>query len=101
MDIAFHGGLTYADVVDLNFSLTVDPLASRPPSNGPDKAAIILQPICVQNVINDYPAVDSVAQRCGDFATINISLSPISEAFVNATHEVDEVMDFRGFRLPH
>ena len=45
-DIEFTYGLTFTDIVMLNFSVTVDPTKKRLPGSPNVEAPVVMQPIC-------------------------------------------------------
>ena len=51
-DIEFAQGITYPDIITLNFSLTLDSLGTVLVGSGLRTAAVVLQPLCV---VSDFP----------------------------------------------
>ena len=66
IDFEFTGGILFPDIIELNFSLTVDPLKERPVGSGEATSAVVLHPICMQSVFDSWPATaDSTWVGCG------------------------------------
>ena len=66
---------TYVDIVELNFTMTVDPDAIRKPGSGNETAQVILVPVCDQNQIDGYPASDDDLTICGEYIQIPVMTS--------------------------
>ena len=69
----------FADIISFNFSLTVDPTAVRLEGSGQIMGTIVLSPQCQQNIINGYPAADTVVKQCGDMSQIPITVETPGE----------------------
>ena len=63
----FPRGITFPDIVWLNFSLKVDPDALRLPGAGDEQTAIGIHATCVQSSHEDFPAAGEEERYCGDF----------------------------------
>ncbi len=93
-DFVFRGGVTYGDVIELNFTMTVDPAAMRAVGSGVEDSALVLSPICVRNVFVLYPPDDPGSPyehqtQCGSHSVVPFaSVSP--ECFDPIPLEVDE-----------
>lgn len=75
VDFVFLGGVTYADIISFNLTLTVDPTGTRPPGSGQADGALALSPVCHQNVIDGFPADPAENFRqCGEAFSIPISM---------------------------
>ena len=74
MNVPFSQGLTFRDIVTLNFSLTVDPDEFRAPGSGSAVSAIVFTPVC--EVDNVYGTVGTTVQ-CGPRQTVPfINIAP-------------------------
>jgi len=65
IDIEFGHGLKFADIVSVNFTMTVDKNQQRPVGSGRSETAVVFHPLCKQNVFSSYPANDNTYVSCG------------------------------------
>ena len=72
-DFIFPEGITYADIVELNFTMTVDPTKKRLPGTGVEETSIVLVPVCEQYVIDAYPLAAGDLTLCGDHYPVNLN----------------------------
>ncbi len=79
-DIIFQDGITFPDIIELSFTLTVDPTGLRLPGSGAEASTIIMSPICHRNIIDDFPLVQpdlhedyEVRTQCGDFVGVQFT----------------------------
>ncbi len=78
-DFVFEHGMTYADIVSLNFSLRVDPDGTRIPGTGPDTTSIVLTPLCHMNQFGGYPttapSTDAASvKKCGTPVAVPVTV---------------------------
>ena len=76
VDITFPS-LTYVDIVELNFTLTV--AEGRPIGSGDETTNVVLAPVCEQNVIDSYPVTAGDLAYCGDLVQIPVMTSAPGE----------------------
>ncbi len=93
-DFVFGGGLTYADVVQLNFTVTVDPTLMRAVGSGVEDSALVLTPVCVRNVFASYPPDDADSPyehqtQCGSHVGVQFA-STAPECFDIIPLEVEQ-----------
>ncbi len=74
----FPFGISFPDIIELNFTLTVDPLGVREVGSGREPSAVLLVPVCGRNVIDGYPSdtpddIFGLQDACGDPLAIPIS----------------------------
>ena len=69
-DIQFTHGLKFADFVSINFTMSVDKDAIRPVGAGNMETAVVLHPLCIQNVFESYPNDnDTTYVSCGSLSS--------------------------------
>ena len=68
-DFEFTGGILFPDIINLNFSLTVDPDSERPVGSGDANTAIVMHPICKQSQFADWPEDENSFVSCGSLAS--------------------------------
>jgi hypothetical protein len=69
-DIQFTHGIKFGDFVSINFTMTVDNDGIRPVGAGIQETAVILHPICIQNVFESYPENnDTKYVSCGSLTS--------------------------------
>ena len=69
VDFIFKEGILFPDVIELNFTVTVDPDFLIPVGRGEEDHAIVLTAVCDQEQIHGYPADDSKLTSCGEMYT--------------------------------
>jgi hypothetical protein len=72
-DLVFPAGISYPDILWLNFTLTVDPLGKRLPGSGVSSSAVVLSPICQQMAVNSYPSPAGIYTQCGPMVPVSFS----------------------------
>ena len=70
----FPRGITFPDIISLEFSMTADPDALRRPGAGDEQSAAVIHPTCVQHIIDGYPD-GSQEQFCGEFDSMPLQTS--------------------------
>jgi len=68
----FPMGISYPDIVELNFSLTVDPTQMRRPGTGLEVAAVVAEMVCDQYQIEGYPVDEGDLTNCGTHEVVNV-----------------------------
>ena len=69
-DIQFTHGLKFADFVSINFTMSVDKDGIRPVGAGNMETAVVLHPLCIQNVFESYPTDnDTTYVSCGSLSS--------------------------------
>ena len=69
-DIQFTNGLKFADFVSINFTMSVDKDGIRPVGAGNMETAVVLHPLCIQNVFESYPTDnDTTYVSCGSLSS--------------------------------
>ncbi len=66
VDFVFQDGVTFADIIDFSFNLTVNPDDYRPKGSGEADGFVVLSMLCQQNVYDSYPAAGEEVMPCGD-----------------------------------
>lgn len=67
----FEQGITYPDIITLNFTVTVDPYEERLIGSGDESSTIIVSPTCSMEDI-DTSDVDDFPKTCGDMLSIPV-----------------------------
>ncbi len=87
IDIEFADGITYADYINLNFSLSVDPNKELPVGMGIKNSSIMITPICKRSEFdnpadspNKYPLAGEDFVACGPIMPIDFRLD-VSECY--------------------
>ena len=69
-DIQFTHGLKFADFVSINFTMSVDKDGIRPVGAGNMETAVVLHPLCIQNVFESYPDDNDTSYvSCGSLSS--------------------------------
>lgn len=63
----FPRGITFPDIVWLNFSMKIDPDAVRLPGAGNEQTAIAIHATCTQAIVEGFPVAGEEERYCGDF----------------------------------
>ncbi len=87
----FPGGITYADVIALNFTMTVDPNGQRPKGSPDETATVVFIPSCEQQVIDSYPANAGDKTTCGTHQAVTVEVKGSSEKKQNLRKGETEV----------
>ncbi len=73
--LKFPGGITYADIISLNFTMTVDPYEIRQKGSGVEEVAVVLVPVCEQQQIAGFPATAGDRTVCGEHQIVNVNVN--------------------------
>ena len=76
-DIEFPHGLTYADIVECNFSMTVDPDKVRLPGSGQTDGQVIFSPVMERRVIDSFPANNGDLQAMGQPVFLEVKMETL------------------------
>ena len=76
-DIEFPYGLTYADIVECNFSMTVDPDKVRLPGSGQTDGQVIFSPVMERRVIDLFPANDGNLHAMGQPVSLEVKMETL------------------------
>lgn len=80
-DLNFPRGITFDDVINVTFTMTVDPNELLEKGSGVDTPNVVLSPVCHQWVRSNYPVVDPVdppayqfRTQCGDPVSVKVAI---------------------------
>jgi len=77
LEIEFPTGFLFPDVVQVNFTLTMDPYGDRPIGSGELIVSVVAAPICQQTPFWGFPPTGTVFAGCGGYATKSVgSVAP-------------------------
>jgi len=87
-DFRFNEGITFPDIIELNFTLTVDPTKQRAIGSGTERSVIVVSPVCRRIPHNGVPALGGgnfeMQEQCGDLVDVGFT-SDAPDCF----HEID------------
>lgn len=70
----FEQGITYADIITLNFTLTVDPDDERVIGSDEETSTIVISPSCQLVDIDPAITYDNDIRACGDMVHVPIKV---------------------------
>ncbi len=74
-DFVFSGGVTFADIISFNFSLTVDPTGLRVEGTPDAEGAVALAMVCTQNEYDAYPDPAETDKTCGETVLLPVKVT--------------------------
>ena len=57
--------LNFPDVIELNFTMTVDPTELKAVGSGLDTSPVTMKPLCKRRVVDSFPATVGEIHSCG------------------------------------
>ncbi len=69
----FPWGITYADIITCNFTMTVDPNSIRQKGSGNEDGAVVAVAVCEQQQIDSFPGTAGDKTYCGDHEVATVT----------------------------
>ena len=77
LEITFPRGVTYADIIEFNFTLTVDPNELKELGSADETLLLASLLICNQSIIDDFPSEGNELRLCGEITTGPVTVSAL------------------------